>query len=712
MVYHAKKIVKKYLSSKQYTAQTILSDLIAGITVALILIPQSLAYAQLAGLPSQYGLYAAFLPPVIASVFGSSRFLGSGPVAVISLLTASALSSLPASSEAELMGYAITLALLVGVIQFLMGIFKLGMLVHFISHPVIIGFINAAALIIATSQLPKLFGVSVDNYEHYYETMYNFLIATIQYIHWLSLFLALLAFCIMYFLKRYNPRLPGMIIAVVVCTLVSIYFQFEQKATIPLQTISSTNIIKNIEKYNTINNTLEEKTQERLSLTQRRRELTQRDDSALEILNIEADIAKLDFELEEINHQAVSYRKLIRSFNLSKATDQHGNDYFMEINAQHGRTFFNPVWKINVGENPINPAALSLHTGGSVVGKIPQGLPSISLPAFNLSIMSSLFSSALVIAVLGFMESIAIARSLAVKVGDKIDANRELRAQGLANIASALTQGFPISGSFSRTAVNFQSGAQSPLSSVFTAFFVLLTLLFFTPLLSPLPQPVLAATIILSVVGLINFDKMFAIWKVNRNEGIIALVTFVSILFFAPHLDKGIMLGIIIATGYYIYTRTRPRIVQLSADTQDILHDITLYKLTPCKHIAIIRFDGSLFFANTAYLENSIQAIVNDQTRDIKAIVLLADGINYLDFSGIEALARMAKSYRESGYYFLIGTIKSHILHELRKSDEMHDIDEDSIYLDERVGIRHIYRHCHEDSDETDCPLKGYVEKD
>ena len=212
-----------------YTKQEFRADLIAGVTVALVLIPQSMAYAQLARLPAYYGLYAAFLPPMVAALFGSSRQLGTGPVAVVSLMSAATLEPLATAGSESFIAYSILLATMVGAFQFLLGILRLGMVVNFLSHPVVGGFTNAAAIIIATSQLSKIFGVSVDKAEHHYETIFNVLKAAYEYTHWPTLAMAVLAFAIMWGLKRLNPKIPNVLIAVVITTVISWAIGFEYK---------------------------------------------------------------------------------------------------------------------------------------------------------------------------------------------------------------------------------------------------------------------------------------------------------------------------------------------------------------------------------------------------------------------------------------------------------------------------------------------------
>ncbi len=229
---------------------TVRADLIAGVTVALVLIPQSMAYAQLAGLPAYYGLYAAFLPPMVASLFGSSHQLATGPVAIVSLMTAAALEPLAAAGSVEYIAYAVLLALLVGLFQLTLGVLRLGLIVNFLSHPVVNGFTNAAALIIATSQLSKIFGVYVDGAEHHYETVYGVVLAAIRYTHWATLSMAVLAFAIMVGLKKLNPRIPNVLVAVVVTTLISWAIGFEKSEKISIESIESSEVRQLVHAFN------------------------------------------------------------------------------------------------------------------------------------------------------------------------------------------------------------------------------------------------------------------------------------------------------------------------------------------------------------------------------------------------------------------------------------------------------------------------------
>jgi SulP family sulfate permease len=541
---------------------TLRADAVAGITVALVLIPQSMAYAQLAGLPAYYGLYAAFLPVMVAALWGSSKQLATGPVAVVSLLTASALAPLVANMGAEVGGadyvaLAILLALLVGLVQLVLGLFRLGVVVNFLSHPVIVGFTNAAALIIGLSQLNKLFGVSMPRSEHFMNDIW----AVLQQVgdtHMLTLVMGVAAFAIMWGLKKYQPKLPGVLIAVVVTTLAS--------------------------------------------------------------------------------------------------------------------------WALGFAEH-----------GGQVVGQIPSGLPSLALPSMDLGMALDLLPSAVIISLVGFMEAISIAKAMAAKTKDRIDPNQELIGQGLANIAGGLTQSYPTSGSFSRSAVNLNAGARTGMSSVFTGLVVLITLLFLTPLLYHLPQSVLAAVIMMAVVGLINFKAIRHAWEAHKHDGIAAIVTFIATLAFAPHLDNGILVGAGLAVGLFLYRSMKPRVALLGRYPDGTLRDLHVHPTLPTdERIIVMRFDGQLYFANVSYFEDTILAAVADHP-NAQYVLVVADGINQLDASGQEVLEHLIERLGANGITVVLSGMKRQVIQVLDRTHLMERLGRENIFATEEMALDAIY---------------------
>ena len=393
-----------------------------------------------------------------------------------SLMTAASLEPLATAGSEAFIAYAILLALIVGLFKFALGVFRLGLVVNFLSHPVIVGFTNAAALVIGLSQLSKIFGVSMPGAasDHFLTVRIWGVIQQLGATHLPTLMMGLGAFGIMWLMKRYVPKLPGVLVAVMGTTILSWIIGFEKM-------------------------------------------------------------------------------------------------------------------------------------GGMVVGSIPEGLPGFTMPVVNFELIGQLIPSMIIISLVGFMEAISIAKAMAAKTKHRIDPNQELIGQGLGNITGSLFQAYPSSGSFSRSAVNLNAGARTGFSSVVTATIVVITLLFLTPLLYHLPKATLAAVIMMAVFGLINFRAIKHAWRANKHDGIASLVTFVATLGFAPHLDKGILIGASLAIMFYLYRTMSPRVAVLGRHTDGTLRDISVYPDLPRDpRVVAVRFDGSLYFANVAYFEDAI----------------------------------------------------------------------------------------------------------
>lgn len=553
-------------------------DVIAGITVALVLIPQSMAYAQLAELPAYYGLYASFLPVAVAAIFGSSRQLATGPVAVVSLLTASSVGPLVAEAGSEaFVTYAIMIALMVGVIQFTMGFMRLGVLVDFISHPVVIGFTNAAAIIIATSQLGPILGVNVERASYHYETVWNIILATAHQVHWWSLGIAALSLAIMLAVRRLSPKLPDILLAVVFATVLSWWFGFKEN-------------------------------------------------------------------------------------------------------------------------------------GGAVVGEIPQGLPSFSMPAVNFEMVRELSGAAMAIALIGFTEAISIAKVMAASTRQRLDANQELVGQGLSNIVASFSQGYAVSGSFSRSAVNFSAKAVTGFSSVVTAVIVGFTLLFLTPLFYHLPQPVLAAVIILAVVGLIRVKPFLHIWKVQRHDAMVALVTFFLTLIFAPHLENGILIGAALSLGLYVYRTMRPSMVLLARHKDGGFRDATKGILKTCPKIAVLRFGGPLFFANTGYFEHKILDRVATQP-ELKFIIIDAVSMNEIDATGEVMLHQLARRLVDLHIELLFVRVPAQVMETLEHSGFASAEWADHFFMNRKDALEFAWRRLAARKD-TECSVSACDTRD
>jgi MFS superfamily sulfate permease-like transporter len=688
-----------------YKVDSLKADILAGLTVALVLIPQSLAYAELAGLPPYYGLYAAFLPPLMASLFGSSRQLATGPVAVVSLLTATALEPLATAGSQQYIIYAILLALLVGVFQFSLGILKLGLVVNFISHPVVNGFTNAAALIIASSQLPKLLGVYVDKAPHHYETIFRILKTAWHYTHWPTLFMATLAFVIMYGLKRLAPRIPNVIVAVVITTLLSWAFSFEHTSVADIKAINSTELNPAVTQFNRAVNSITLLSVKRSGLIKDLNNSGQTQD-ALKVLDIQYSLGRVNLQIQQFKDQAATYRKELRSLLFEGTRQSDGSLKFYPVGAipekveGDGR-----IWRIKVGNSPLATQRLQMTGGGEVVGKIPRGLPSLSMPEIDFHIIRQLMAFAVIISLMGFMEAISVAKAMAAITGQRLDPNRELVGQGLANICGAFTKSYPISGSFSRSAVNLQSGAISSLSSVFTSMTVVVVLLFFTPLLYHLPQSVLAAIIMIAVVGLVNIRGFIHVWRAQWYDGAICIITFVATLVFAPHLERGILMGVILSILVFLYKSMRPKVVDLSLDVDRALHDAVASGLEECRYIDVVRFDGPLFFANASYLEDQIRNRRRTKN-ELKHIIISAGSINDIDASGEEALSLTIDRVRSAGIDISFSGVNRAVMNVLKRTHLIIKIGEDHIYPTIESAIGAIHRHTHRGAEEKNCPLK------
>ena len=546
------------------------ADIIAGLTVALVLIPQSMAYAQLAGLPAYFGLYIAFMPVMVAALWGSSKQLATGPVAVVSLMSATALATMVGgvaldNPDPEMVSRYIALAMLltliVGMFQFCLGFFKLGVIVNFLSHPVIVGFTNAAALVIGLSQLSKIFGVSMPGAagDHFLTVRIWGVLQQLGDTHILTFIMGMGAFAVMFLMKKYTPKIPGVLVAVVATTLISYMIGFQQR-------------------------------------------------------------------------------------------------------------------------------------GGGVVGEIPEGLPEFAVPAFNMADFWVLLPSAMIISLVGFMEAISIAKAMAAKTKDRIDPNQELIGQGMGNIVGSFFQSYPSSGSFSRSAVNLNAGAITGFSSVVTAMVVLLTLLFLTPLLYHLPKAVLAAVIMMAVFGLINFGAVKHAWRANIHDGIASIVTFVCTLGFAPHLDKGILIGAGLALGLYLYRTMKPRVAMLGRYPDGTLRDLQVNPdLLRDEQVVVLRFDGSLYFANVAYFEDIILEAVSEN-QNAKYILVVGDGINQLDASGEEVIHHLIERLRSNNITLVFSGLKKQILDVMRCTYLFEHLGQENFFATEDMALVDIYR--------------------
>jgi SulP family sulfate permease len=347
-------------------------------------------------------------------------------------------------------------------------------------------------------------------------------------------------------------------------------------------------------------------------------------------------------------------------------------------------------------------------TGGKVVGEIPQGLPSIAMPQLDWATIAKLLPSAVIISLVGFMEAISIAKAMAAKTRARVDPNQELIGQGLANIAGSFSQAYPTSGSFSRSAVNLNAGALTGMSSVFTGLVVLVTLLFLTPALYHLPQAVLAAVIMMAVIGLVNFKAIKYAWRTHVHDGVAAAVTFVATLAFAPHLDNGIMIGALLAIALYLYRTMRPRVALLGRYEDGTLRDLRVHPNLPTdERIVVMRFDGSLYFANVSYFEDTVLEAVASHPK-AKYVLVVGDAINQMDASGEEMLHNLITRLAENNVKIVFSGLKRQIILLLERTGLIKVIGRDNIHATEDMAIEAIYDELNVDAVEgVFCPLKS-----
>ena len=691
---------------KDYSLNSFRLDAISGLTVALVLIPQSMAYAQLAGLPPYYGLYASFLPPMIAALFGSSRQLATGPVAIVSLMTQSSLEPLASTGSPGFIAYAILLALMVGVFQFLLGVLRLGLVVNFLSHPVVNGFTNAGAIIIATTQLPKLFGVYVDSGEHHYETIIRVVESAFHYTHWPTFFMGAFAFAMMYGLKWFSPKIPNVLVAVVVTTAISWGFNFENNKNADISRIGTPEAVEILKKFN-------EESKKITDLAERKSELylkiedAEKENDSFKALELQQEIDLTDMKISKAKEMSHLYRTQLREYLFKAVPSTDGSfTYYLEKDIPQGTEVEEHTWRVRVGNTPIDLTSITMTGGGAVVGKVPKGLPALSFPEIDFNIAAKLITAAIIISLLGFMEAVSIAKAMAGKTGQRLDPDRELIGQGLANILGAIGKSYPTSGSFSRSAVNLQSGAVTGLSSVFTSVVVVIVLLFFTPLLYHLPQPVLASIIMMAVIGLVNVSGFVHAWQAQWYDGLISIITFVCTLIFAPHLGNGILIGVILSLLVFLYKSMRPGLATLARSEDNAFRCAETHGLKECEYIAMIRFEGTLFFANESYLEDEIMKIMKAKP-GLRHIIIVSNGINDIDASGQETLTLLVDRIRSAGLDISLSGINETVMEVLKRTHFMEKIGEENVFPTMEKAIEKVYDRTHKQSEETVCPLKN-----
>ena len=663
-------------------------DVIAGITGALVLVPKAMAYAQLSGLPVHFGLYVAFVPAILGALWGSSRQLATGPVAIVSLMTAAALTPLAAPFSAEYIELALLLTLLVGTIQFALGALKLGTVVNFVSHPVILGFMNAAAIIIALSQLDLLLGIPKGRSESFLKDVWEML-GYLPQTHLPTLAMSAFALALMLVLKRIAivARL-SVLIAVVLTIVVSQLIGFEQKASARIEHIAETGLREVVLRYDRDQQRVRELNARAAEQSARLRGLESTDIRAAAVLRHELHLSQLDAADTAIYNKDRLRRFAYTDFERAQPSDGGAPTLYLTGQAPPGTQTDGRRWRIKT----VTQGELQLMGGGGVVGAIPQGLPALRMPRITLDALMSLLAAALVIALVGFMESIAMAKALAAKTHQRLDPNQELIGQGVANLGGAFFQSYPASGSFTGSAINLQAGAKTGFAMVFNGLFVVATLLFLTPYLYYLPKATLAVIILLAVTSLITPLALKHTWRASRADGMVALTTFVVTLLAAPHLDKGILMGTALAVLLYLLRTMKPRVAELGRHPDGALRDTRFHPELPTSaDVIALRYDDALYFANAAFFEEAVLEALARKPQ-AKVLLVVSGGINQMDASGEEVVRHLVEGLRSSGITVAFSGLKKQVLDVMHATGLFEVIGVENIFPSEDQALAAIYR--------------------
>lgn len=530
-----------------YDARTLRKDAVAGLTVAVLLVPQAMAYAMLGGVPPVVGLYASFLPLLLYATLGTSRQLAVGPTAMDSLLVMAGASAVAPIGSPQFLTAATVLAGLAGVLQFGMGALRLGFLVNFLSRPVIGGFTTAAALVIAGSQLGAFAGVESPRASTLHRLLQG-LAPAMSHVHWPTLTLSSVSLLALLALKRWAPKLPGSLLVVAGATASTAVFRLDR-------------------------------------------------------------------------------------------------------------------------------------LGVRVVGQVPSALPELALPAFDMQLLTQLFPTGAMLALVGFMEAISVAKAIAEKHGQTIDADREMLALGLANFGAFFSGAYPVTGGFSRSAVADDAGAQSKWTGVFAALGIGATLLWLTPLFFFLPHGTLAALVLLAASGLLRGREVVALWRIRRVDAALWVVTLLVTLFVG--IGQGILAGVFASLAMFIRRSTQPHTAELGRlPGTSVFRNLKHYpeaELIP--GVVILRMDASLYFANTTFFKEQVTRYVNDAQRPIRSVLIDASSINDLDCSGEVALRELAESLGAAGKKLYFGNVKYPVAEVMRRSGFMSHLGENHFFL-------------------------------
>lgn len=659
------------------TAANLRGDLIAGITVTLILIPQSMAYATLAGLPVVYGLYAAFLPVMIASMWGASRFLHTGPVALLSLMSAAAIEPLASRGSEEFIQFSMTLALLVGIMRLALGLFRMGVLINLASHPVINGFTNAAALIIGLSLLNTFVNVPMPRSDMFLRDLWH-VILQLPLAHGPTLAFGIGTLLMLWLLKKLSPKLPGVLIVVILGTVLSAATGFERTDLVPLERITDAQARADFETYARLESALAANKKAQGEVQHRIATLAK---SAVHDYSLEAELLRLSGEEQSLKKQLYGQRVAVHRHALAHVTAADGQPAYQTA-EQSG--WFDPVWRFA----GVKDGKIRLSGGGQVVGSIPAGLPSFSIPPLDLGLISGLLGTAFVMALIGFMEATSISRALAAQSREKLDPNQELIGQGLANIVGAFFQSYTVSGSFSRSAVAAKAGARTGFYAIISAVGVVAVMLFLTQYFYHLPQPVLAAIVMSAVFGLIDFRTLRHAWNVRRGDGVVGLITFLATLYMAPQLASGVLVGVVLTILLFLHGVMQPRSEVLGRTRDGTLAGAASHDLPPISdNYVVLRFDASLVFINAAFFEQAVMRALA-QFPKARAVLVIGNGINQIDASGEEKLRTLVTDLKAAGVTLMFSGLKKQVREALSRAGLDQVIGRENLFPSKDLALK------------------------
>ena len=539
---------------RRYDRDALGNDLVAAVIVTIMLIPQSLAYALLAGLPAETGIYASIAPIILYAIFGTSRALAVGPVAVVSLMTAAAIGNIAEPGSPELLLAAVTLAFLSGAFLVLLGVFRLGFLANFLSHPVIAGFITASGILIAMSQLRHVLGISAGgaNLPELLQSLFEHL----GEINWITFAIGVSATAFLFWVR---------------------------KGLMPL--LLST--------------------------------------------GMKPKLAGV----------------------LAKAGP---------VAAVFVTTFI--AWVFNLGET----------AGVRVVGDVPQGLPPLTMPSFSPDLLGQLIGPAVLISIIGFVESVSVAQTLAARKRQRIVPDQELIGLGAANVGAAFTGGYPVTGGFARSVVNFDAGAETPAAGAYTAVGLLLAAMLLTPLIYNLPQATLAATIIVAVLSLVDFSILKKTWVYSRADFAAVSATIALTLLFG--VEVGVTAGVLLSILIHLYKSSRPHMAVVGrVPGTEHFRNVKRHKVEIDETVLTLRVDESLYFANARYLEDSLYDMVAARPQ-LKHVVLMCPAVNEIDMSALESLEAINERLKALGVTFHLSEVKGPVMDRLRRGDFLHHL--------------------------------------